>query len=126
MKHIISAVLLCVAAAAAQADEEDIYSRCINQAGGTNNAVVLGCSVSASDVYKKKINRAYQKIYTGLKADEPEEAQKLENSQKAWLAYRNNHCELMGKYVGSPMYDYCPMELNKQRSEELEAIAEQF
>ena len=52
-----------------------------------------------------------------------EDAIKFENSQKSWLKYRNNHCELMGSYVGSPMYNYCPMLLNESRVAELKELA---
>ncbi|MCF7520580.1 DUF1311 domain-containing protein [Neisseria sp. ZJ106] len=120
----ILAALLCLAAANVYAD--DIYERCTQEAGMMNNAVVYECSERASAVYKKQINLAYRKIHTALQKDNPEAAQKFENSQKAWLAYRNQHCELAGQYIGSPMSSYCPMELNQARSAELQELAESF
>nr|WP_277399204.1 lysozyme inhibitor LprI family protein [Achromobacter xylosoxidans] len=47
----------------------------------------------------------------------------MEQTQKAWLAYRNGHCALAGAHVGSPMYEYCPMLLNINRADELRELA---
>ncbi|MEA5599286.1 lysozyme inhibitor LprI family protein [Rivularia sp. UHCC 0363] len=51
------------------------------------------------------------------------DAQQFEQSQKAWLTYRDTHCKLAGSYVGSQMYSYCPMQLNILRVTELRELA---
>ena len=68
---------------------------------------------------KKEINKLYKQLYTKLRESSPEDALKLEKSQKAWLIYRNNYCELAGLHIGSPLYYVCPMDLNIQRVSEL-------
>lgn len=66
-----------------------------------------------------EINKQYGILYKKLKTGDISDALKLENAQKGWIQYRNNHCELMGSIVGSPMYHVCPMDLNIIRAKEL-------
>lgn len=102
---------------------EKIYSDCIDKIGTINNGVVEACSNIASKAAKKEMNRLYNIIYKNISKQSTEDAKKFENSQKAWLKYRNNHCKLMGSYVGSPMYNYCPMQLNILRVLELQEMS---
>ena len=102
---------------------DKIYSDCVQEQGPINNTVVAVCSENASAAAKKEMNRLYKIIYKYISEQSQDDAQQFEDSQKAWLKYRNNHCELMGAYVGSPMYDYCPMELNIARVLELQTMA---
>ncbi|WP_020558422.1 lysozyme inhibitor LprI family protein [Thiofilum flexile] len=102
---------------------ESIYDSCIKKAGGINNSVVATCSAASSEAAKKEMNRLYDIIHKNISEDSKEDAQKFEDSQKAWIKYRNNHCQLMGSYVGSPMYGYCPMKLNIARVLELKELA---
>ncbi|MBP6242504.1 MAG: DUF1311 domain-containing protein [Hydromonas sp.] len=110
------------------ADYDKLYSDCVgktieeNNLGGINNGVVDACSNYVSDIAKKNITRLYKIFYNRLNADSPDDALKFEASQKSWLAYRNTHCELMGQYVGSPMYGFCPMQLNQARAAELQEL----
>lgn len=104
----------------------DYYSDCVDRADTINNGVVSHCSTVASDTYKQQITAYYRKIYSALKQSNPDDAKKFEQAQQAWLVYRDNHCALAGSYVGSPMYDYCPMLLNAARSAELEEMASSF
>ncbi|STZ76903.1 lysozyme inhibitor LprI family protein [Bergeriella denitrificans] len=118
--------ILLAAAAALPAHAEDIYERCTAQYPAMNNSVVYQCASESSEAYKRKINRTYQKIYAALQQQDRQAAEHFEAAQKSWLAYRNRHCQMMGQYVGSPMYEYCPMLLNKARSEELEELSSSF
>lgn len=113
------------AQAASQTTKLDkIYDSCLKKSGSINNSVVAGCSEMASHEAKKQINRYYNKAYNRLINEAPEDAKKLEDAQKAWIVYRDKHCALMGSYVGSPMYDYCPMQLNLARADELQELAQ--
>ena len=109
-------------------DYQKLYDVCVdeviaeNSLQSINNGVVEACSNHVSDVTKKDITRLYKLFYDKLNAESPADALKFETAQKSWLAYRNAHCELMGSYVGSPMYGYCPMNMNMARAVELQEL----
>ncbi|RYY78125.1 MAG: DUF1311 domain-containing protein [Moraxellaceae bacterium] len=105
-------------------DYDAMYSKCTNKAGTMNNMVVSVCSNAVSTKAKQEITAHYKSIYHRL-LKYPHDAQKLESSQKAWIEYRDGHCSLAGAYVGSPMYDFCPMNLNSARALELRELDQQ-
>lgn len=119
--------LLCFAFLSAHAqtpsEPEFTYDKCLKEHGTVNNAVVEGCSNMASDELKRDITKHYQSIYKRLLVlESPEEAKKFEASQKAWLQYRNLHCDLEGRYIGGPRYAYCPMLENLERAQQLRTL----
>lgn len=124
----ISVGLMCNAEAAETKTEsrtesktlDNIYDQCVKKAGTMNNSVVSACSDQASTEAKKQINLYYQRLYKRLVKEAPQDAQKLQQAQQAWVSYRDKHCALAGSYVGSPMYDFCPMQLNIARAAELQ------
>ena len=71
------------------------------------------------------MTRLYRAFYSKLLAENANDAARLERAQKAWLVYRDLHCELAGSYVGSPMYSFCPMQLNIDRVIELRELVGQ-
>lgn len=99
------------------------YDRCLRDAGATNNTSVMACSDAVSAAAKREINQLYARIHARLSSEFPADADKLEQAQKAWIVYRNGHCDLAGAHVGSPMYGYCPMLLNINRADELRELA---
>ncbi|MDH0704297.1 DUF1311 domain-containing protein [Pseudomonas toyotomiensis] len=105
-------------------DYDKQYQACLDASGMINNASVAGCAEGVSETVKKEMNRVYQQLFLKLQEDAPQDAEQLENAQKAWLVYRNGQCDLQGKHVGSPMYYTCPMELNIQRVEQLKLLLE--
>lgn len=106
----------------ALADYNQRYQDCLDASGMINNASVAGCAEGVSEAVKKEMNRVYQQLFLKLQESTPEDAQQLEEAQKAWLIYRNGQCDLQGKHVGSPMYYTCPMQLNIQRVDELKFL----
>ena len=98
------------------------YDDCIQASQTLNNSLVAACAEGVSEVAKKHMNRTYQQLYLKLQQASPEDAQQLEEAQKAWLIYRNAHCDMQGKHIGSPMYYTCPMELNIDRLSELQFL----
>ena len=117
-------VLLPFALQAAAVDLNDIstrYEDCIRTTPPTLSAAAV-CAEGASESAKKEMNRVYQRLYLKLQQTSQEDAQQLENAQKAWLIYRNEHCNMLGKYDGSPMYTICPMKLNIDRVAELQLL----
>jgi uncharacterized protein YecT (DUF1311 family) len=113
----------------AMANEKDkpnyqaIYDKCVMDNGPINNGVVDMCSTKTSDAAKKEINQLYQRLYKSFSESSPGDELKLEQAQKAWLNYRNTHCALAASHVGSPMYSFCPMQMNIQRVNELREMA---
>lgn len=101
------------------------YDRCLEHAGGINNGTVEACSSSVDAKVKQEMNATYGRLHARLKIQSPGDADKLEDTQIAWLAYRNGQCGLATIYVGSPMHGYCPMMLNIQRLDELKGMAGQ-
>ena len=110
------------AASTAPPDHQQVYSDCLAKAGGINNGTVDACSSAASDGAKAEMTRLYRALYSKLLAENADDAAKLERTQKSWLVYRDLHCELAGSYVGSPMYSFCPMQLNIGRVIELREL----
>lgn len=108
---------------AAPQDYDALYSKCLADAGGANNSSVYSCAEETTLAIKKEMNTLYDQIYKKIGKEKPEDAQKFEAAQKAWLIYRNAHCELATDYVGSPMAAYCPMQLNITRVKELRELA---
>lgn len=119
-KHLI--LLLLILPFSALADYDQQYQTCLDASGMINNASVAGCAEGVSEAVKKEMNRVYQQLFLKLQESAPEDAQQLEEAQKAWLIYRNGQCDLQGKHVGSPMYYTCPMQLNIQRVDELKFL----
>ena len=116
--------LLPFALQAAAVDLNDIstrYEDCIRTNPQKLSAAAV-CAEGASESAKKEMNRVYQRLYLKLQQTSQEDAQQLENAQKAWLIYRNEHCDMLGKYDGSPMYTICPMKLNIDRVAELQLL----
>jgi uncharacterized protein YecT (DUF1311 family) len=105
-------------------DYDKHYQACLDASAMIDNASVAGCAEGVSETVKKEMNRIYQQLFLKLQESAPEDAEQLETTQKAWLVYRNGQCELQGKHVGSPMYHYCPMQMNIQRVEQLKLLLE--
>ncbi|MGJ5630532.1 lysozyme inhibitor LprI family protein [Nostoc sp. CALU 1950] len=127
LKRMVVAVLLFSSVAQAapvnKVDYQQMYSKCLKAVGVTNNSSVDQCSRQTFKASEQEINRLYGKIYHQIASRQAEDAKKFELSQKFWLSYRDSHCKLAGAYVGSPMYSYCPMQLNISRVAELREFA---
>lgn len=55
-----------------------MYSRCLKEAGLTNNSSVAQCSRQTFKASEQEINRLYGKIYRQLEAGQVQDAQKFE------------------------------------------------
>lgn len=106
-------------------DYQQAYSKCLDEAGTINNGVVHTCSSTVSEHAKAEMTLLYRSFYRKLQAESPDEAAALDRAQKSWLVYRDLHCDLAGAHVGSPMYSFCPMQLNINRVNELRELAGQ-
>jgi uncharacterized protein YecT (DUF1311 family) len=126
MKPLIYALLLfpglACAGDASPPDHEQAYSTCLDASGGINNGSVDACSSAVSEAATIEMTHLYRQLYGKLLADAPDDAVKLDRAQKSWLIYRDLHCALAGSHVGSPMYSFCPMQLNISRVGELREL----
>lgn len=102
------------------------YNKCSDDAQGLvgASAIVAGCSESVTQMSDSVIHKLFRHIHTQIMERSPADARLFEQAQRDWLSYRDKHCQLMGGYVGSPMYNYCPMLLNIARIKELEELAQ--
>jgi uncharacterized protein YecT (DUF1311 family) len=116
---IASVILLCASIVQADpvnsVDYQAMYDNCLRKAGRTNNASVAQCSSKTFEASQREINRLYDRVYRQIVAEQIEDANNFKIAHKSWLTYRDRHCELAGSYIGSPMYGYCPMQLNITR-----------
>ncbi|RJG39527.1 lysozyme inhibitor LprI family protein [Motilimonas pumila] len=103
---------------------QEHYNACVNAAGGINNAVVMRCGSAASDLAQSDMTQMVKMIEQQIAQSSPEKARTFSLGQAAWVKYRDNHCQLMTDYVGSPMEAYCPMSLNGIRVQELKVLAQ--
>ena len=130
MKPLVAVVFATLSSLVASAhaaqpkgtDYQAMYDQCIAKSGPIDNNTVLACSEGTSEAAKKEMNALYDKLHAAFLADAPGDAAVLEQSQKAWVRYRNTQCQLAFAHVGTPMYGYCPMELNIRRVEELRKL----
>lgn len=104
--------------------EKSIYNQCIEKNSPINNSVVSLCASEDIQNTEKTIEQYYQQIYQQISEDNIENAKKFAKSHQAWKDYRDAHCELAGQYIGSPMYDYCPMQMNQNRIKQLVEMLE--
>ena len=132
--YVFVLLLISISALAAEKkpiDYEKMKDKCIKDSLNAPNhagpsATLSGCAENTSFEAKKEINSLYKRLYEKISKESPENASKLELSQKSWLTYRSKYCELVGSYVGSPMYYDCPMNLNILRVNELRELVSQF
>ena len=105
----------------------DPYSECIDDTiqqlklGNINNAVVEFCSTRTKTVYAKQIVQLLDQIKKqSQEYKQPERYQDIMKSQQLWKNFVDQECRNAGAYIGSPMYEFCPMQKYAERLEQLE------
>lgn len=79
--------------------------------GNINNAVVEICSHQGKVFYEKEIVKVLDQIKKQSQKDNQQERYTdLMKSQRLWKAYVDQECQNAGRYIGSPMYEFCPMQ----------------
>lgn len=106
-------------------DYRAAYDECLKNSAGAGPSAVEGCTEFVVDETKHEMNTLYTVIHDRLQAKSLDDAAQFDKAQKFWLAYRDAHCDLAGKYVGSPEWSVCPMDLNIERVRELRQLAGQ-
>lgn len=104
----------------------DPYSQCVNDTiqqlklGNINNAVVEICSTRTKTLYAQQIVRLLDQIKTQSREyKQPERYQDIMKSQQLWKNFVDQECRNAGAYIGSPMYQFCPMQRYAERLEQL-------
>lgn len=111
--------------------EQDAYSQCVDETieelklGNINNAVVEVCSNQTKMMYEKQIVMLLDRIkQKSEEYQEPERYTDILKSQRLWKAYVDQEYTLAGRYIGSPMYDFCPMQEYANRVEQLKSYVD--
>lgn len=113
--------------AASQQQAIDPYSQCVDETiqelklGNINNAVVEICSTRTKTLYTKQIVKLLDQIKAQSKQyKQPERYSDIMKSQQLWKNFVDQECRNAGAYIGSPMYEFCPMQKYAERLEQLE------
>jgi|GEM_PF-6158054 len=97
-------------------------------------APTLACAKAEYDALDKDINAAYKHALTLLPetsgAEAPKGREQLKKSQRVWLQYKEEHCEVVGGQHGGSEDDMslaaelCEVALQKERLQFLKGIHE--
>ena len=124
---LIMACLSTLVFAKTQDKAIDPYSQCVDdiiqqlKLGNINNAVVEICSTRTKTVYAKQIVQLLDQIKKqSQEYKQPERYQDIMKSQQLWKNFVDQECRNAGAYIGSPMYEFCPMQKYVERLEQLE------
>jgi len=112
-------IMTCLSAhafAKAQDKTIDSYSQCVDETiqelklGNINNAVVEICSTRTKTLYTKQIVQLLDRI--------KKQSQEYKQPER-YNDIMNQECRNAGAYIGSPMYEFCPMQKYAERLEQL-------
>jgi uncharacterized protein YecT (DUF1311 family) len=112
---VIVAATLLGAAVSARADDQQVLDK--NCDGGTYEMV--DCIGAKTSIWDKRLNAAYDRA---LKEAEPKQQELLRHAERAWLKFRDAHCDYVGAEEGSiARIDYaeCLRSLTERRAREL-------
>ncbi|MCH7314119.1 lysozyme inhibitor LprI family protein [Acinetobacter sp. ANC 3882] len=126
---VVLLAMVCVSAsvfAKAQDKAADPYSQCVDDTiqqlklGNINNAVVEICSTRTKTLYAKQIVQLLDQIKKqSQEYKQPERYNDIMKSQQLWKNFVDQECRNAGAYIGSPMYEFCPMQKYAERLEQL-------
>lgn len=123
---LIMACLSTLVFAKTQDKAIDPYSQCVDDTiqqlklGNINNAVVEICSTRTKTLYVKQIVQLLDQIKKqSQEYKQPERYQDIMKSQLLWKNFVDQECRNAGAYIGSPMYEFCPMQKYAERLEQL-------
>lgn len=123
---LIMAFLSTLVFAKTQDKAIDPYSQCVDDTiqqlklGNINNAVVEICSNRTKTLYAKQIVQVLDQIKKqSQEYKQLERYQDIMKSQQLWKNFVDQECRNAGAYIGSPMYEFCPMQKYAERLEQL-------
>ncbi|MDB9794540.1 DUF1311 domain-containing protein [bacterium] len=118
-------LLICTPffALASEIDYMDLYEKCRNRCEYStsveNTCNMSVCSEEIKDITDLKIKFLISKLENTI---DDFKVETLRESQNAWQKYIETHCNLMGIYLGSPMFSYCPMTMSIDRINSLQML----
>ncbi|MCY6412339.1 hypothetical protein QTA56_09370 [Acinetobacter sp. VNH17] len=122
----LALAIYTTAVQAASQEAPDPYNQCVDETiqqlniGHINNAVVEICSNKTKTLYAKQIVKLLDQIKNQSKDDQqPERYSDIMKSQQLWKNFVDQECRNAGAYIGSPMYEFCPMQKYAERVEQL-------
>ena len=105
----------------------DPYSQCVDdiiqqlKLGNINNAVVEIFSTRTKTLYAKQIVQVLDQIKKqSQEYKQLDRYQDIMKSQQLWKKFVDQECRNASAYIGSPMYEFCPMQKYVERLEQLE------
>lgn len=124
---LIMACLSTLVFAKTQDKAIDPYSQCVDdiiqqlKLGNINNAVVEICSTRTKTLYAKQIVQVLDQIKKqSQEYKQLDRYQDIMKSQQLWKKFVDQECRNASAYIGSPMYEFCPMQKYAERLEQLE------
>lgn len=103
----------------------DPYSQCVDdiiqqlKLGNINNAVVEICNTRTKTLYAKQIVQVLDQIKKqSQEYKQLDRYQDIMKSQQLWKNFVDQECRNAGAYIGSPMYEFCPMQKYAEQLEE--------
>jgi len=119
-------IALLIAAADVQSADDPLEIACLKE-----NESQQGMNQCAGDAYEradKALNAEWVKVVANYKGEAPAEKLMLD-SQRAWLKYRDAHCELaayenLGGSIWPLINSGCLAELTRERTRELAQMLE--
>ncbi|GEO85595.1 MULTISPECIES: lysozyme inhibitor LprI family protein [Alphaproteobacteria] len=130
----LAALALCLVVAPASAEDEPII-KCEDAVTQTEMTV---CAVQEHEAADKKLNEQWGKTKkavaewdAGLDAEQRGAVDALMKAQRAWIQYRDGHCDVQGFSVrgGSlepAIIELCLADLTRKRTAELEDLINGF
>src|SRR5262249_36005287 len=123
---VLVIAFLAVASTQAFGQETDLltaeYSKCIEQSGGSDPAM-LDCIGAEAERQDKRLNDAYKKLISDLK---PERRKELQEAQRLWIKYTEANCNFYSDPDGGTAANLaaseCPVLAKATRAKELENL----
>jgi len=108
---------------------DKIYKRCMGNPAKFHGTMA-SCALKTNIAIDADITALIKKIRAALQKNDRQRMQKtFEDSQTAWLAYRDNQCTLDLEFSGTSMAwgtQVCALDKNKVRVKELEMVLSWF
>ena len=111
------ALLSCLAAAGARAQDIDCHAH------GMTQMDINYCAGQAFEKQDRELNQVYGKL---AKSEDPAGLKKLQAAQRAWLQFRDLECVFETTSVGGSLAPYetatCKAEVTKERNVDLKRV----
>ena len=100
---------------------EKLYSNCLDTFGTINNSIVTQCSDQVIQVANSDIA---SKLEALRRTRLSESFDRFMQGHRHWKTYMEIQCEIQTRYIGSPMYKYCPMKMTINRVKEIDLLVD--